>query len=138
MGKLSPRSFHCSHQSEQSTESPKPGVSTTVSFTLIPPSSISTPRRSMVSVRVKRAVEMRSGQGASQGSEPGFLSQNPSCPHPFFSGESQKSTELPECPQKVRGDPDECHLGIGETEDLERTGWSYRWPLAVAGPHRDW
>lgn len=44
------------HQSEQSTESPKPGVSTKVSFTLIPPSSISTPRRSIVRVCVKRAV----------------------------------------------------------------------------------
>lgn len=63
-GKPSPVSSPTPHQSEQSTESPKPGVSTKVSFTLMPPSSISTPRRSMVSVCVKRAVRMRRGQGA--------------------------------------------------------------------------
>lgn len=63
IGRLSLIPSPAPHQSEQSTESPKPGVSTNVSFTLIPPSSISTPRRSIVSVCVKRAV----GTGRDQG-----------------------------------------------------------------------
>lgn len=88
IGKLSPGLSPIPHQSEQSTESPKPGVSTTVSFTLIPPSSISTPRRSMVSVCVKRAMRMGRGQGAGEGSEAGLISflRLTVAPHPFFRG----------------------------------------------------
>lgn len=61
------------HQSEQSTESPKPGVSTKVNFTLIPPSSISTPLRSMVRVCAVRAkgTEKLVHRALKQGSFPG-------------------------------------------------------------------
>lgn len=109
------------HQSEQSTESPKPGVSTKVNFTLIPPSSISTPLRSMVRVCAVRAKGTE--KLAAWGSEAGLFSWCHSCPH-VFSGEETDSekNQRPPKPQieRKRILPDDT--GRGQDHHRRKTG----------------